>query len=166
MLCADPNLVLAARDGVDHFLMKQRRLERLSPAVLHDVQATSGGSEPCAILTVYIDWPSVDWPTVLRVRARSGQSVGHKYAVPDALQAPSTSSPEIPLAILKQRVDAPASKVGLIGERNAKGVDAKKTSRCSGPHVAIVVSQKSEHLDGSQSWWQVNPAELSAIPSI
>src|SRR6267378_4133299 len=161
MLCADPNLILAACDGVDHFLMKQRRLERLSPAVLHHVQATSGGREPGAILTVYIDWP-----TVLRARAPSGQSVGHKYAVPDALQAACTSGPEIPLAILKQRADTPASKVGLIGERNAKGVDAKKTSRCSGPYVAIVVSQKSEHLDGSQSWCRVNPAEQSAIPSI
>src|SRR6266478_1555346 len=79
--------------------MKQRRLERLSSAVLHDVQATSGGSEPGAILTIYIDWP-----TVLRVRAPSGQTVGHKYAVPDSLQAAFTSGPEIPLAILKQRV--------------------------------------------------------------
>jgi hypothetical protein len=83
------------------------------------------------------------------VRAPSVRSVGHKYAVPDALQAASTSDPEIPFAILKQRVDTPASKVGLTGERNTKGVDAKKTSRCSDPYVAIVVSQQSEHLDGS-----------------
>src|SRR5882762_6623520 len=141
--------------------MQQRRLERLSSAVLHDVQAASGGSEPGAIFPVYIDWP-----VFFGGRASSGQCVGDKYAVSDALQAACTSGPEIPLAILKQRVDTPASKVGLIGEQNAKGVDAKKTSRCSGPYVAIVVSQKGEHLDGSQSWWQVNPAEQSAIPSI
>src|SRR5438128_3823880 len=141
--------------------MKQRRLERLSSTVLQNVQATSGGSEPGAILPV-----DIDWPVLSGGRASSGHRVGDKYAVSDALQAACTSGPEIPLAILKQCVDTPASKVGLIGERNAKGVDPKKTCRCSGPYVAIVVSQKSEHLDASQSWWRVNPAEQRAIPSI
>src|SRR5260370_34883231 len=98
--------------------MKQRRLESLSSAVLDGVQATSCGSEPGAIRTVYIDWSSVDWPTVLRVRAPRGQRVGHKYAVPDAPQAPSTSGPEIPLALLQQRADPPAAKLGLLGGRN------------------------------------------------
>src|SRR5258707_4317921 len=113
--------------------MKQRRLERLGSAVLHDVQATSGGSEPGAILTVYIDRP-----VLFGGRASSGQRIGHKCAVSDALQAASTSSPEIPFAILKESVDTSASAIALIGERNARWADAPKTSPCPGPADVIV----------------------------
>src|SRR5258708_3127400 len=134
--------------------MKHRRLGRLSSTVLHDVQATSGGSEPGAILPVYIDWP-----VLFGGRASSSQRVGDKYAVSEALQAACTPGPEIPLAFPNQHVDTPASQAGLTGEPNAKGVVATKVCRWCGPYVAIVVLQKSEHLDGSQSWWQVNPAE-------
>src|SRR6266404_2452289 len=141
--------------------MNQRRLERLSSAVLHDVQATSGGSEPGAIPTVYIDRP-----VLFGGRASSAQRVGHKCAVSDALQAASTSSPEIPFAILKESVDTSASEIALIGERNARGVDAQKTSRCPGPDVAIVVPQESEDLDACQGRRQVNSGESNAIPSI
>jgi hypothetical protein len=93
------------------------------------------------------------------VPGSSGHRVGHKCAVSDALQAASTSGPEIPFAILKESVDASASEVAFIGERNASGVDSQKTSRCPGPDVAIMVPQKSENLDAGQGWRQRNSAE-------
>src|ERR1700756_1805881 len=99
--------------------MKKRRLERLRLAALHDVQTTSGRSEPRAILAVDIHWPALPGG-----RASSGQRVGHKCAVSNALQAAPPSSPEIPFAILKERVDTSAFEAALIGDRNAGGVDA------------------------------------------